>query len=455
MEEKKMKKIVLLLVLMSVIGAVMVNAQSNSDSLPAVQVTLLNQDPDPARAGDTVNVRFKIENAGGTAVSDAQVEVLQDFPFTLASRDAIKNIGDLNAYLTDTNYITFDYTLKIDKDNIQPQRELRLRYRYDNGIWRTQSFSINLASKEFAQIIYVDKAKLDPGKETDLKFTVTNLGNAPLQNLIFSWDESTGSILPVYSSDTRYVKYLDVGQSVDLDYKVIANVNAEPGLYQLDLKLRSESVNNATQMNISTKAGIFIGGETNFDVAFSESTQGQTSLSVSNTGNNPAQSVSVTIPQQAGYRVSGSNSAIIGNLDKGDYTLVSFQIVSNAAGNVSGQGRQGLQQDSNQSSTGFRERLGNNTFGNASNNPNNLRVVIDYTDTIGERRSVEKTVPIQFRSLTTGTVNAGTTATGFSGRAQQNFIGSTLFWILLILIVAVAEFFILKNKAARREKAKR
>jgi DNA polymerase III epsilon subunit-like protein len=78
-----------------------------------------------------------------------------------------------------------------------------------------------------------------------------------------------------------------------------ADVNAKPGLYQLNLNLKTESlIGNASSSVISTKAGMFIGGETDFDVAFSESSAGQTSLSVANTGNNPAQSVSVKIPQQ-------------------------------------------------------------------------------------------------------------------------------------------------------------
>lgn len=451
MKQNKMKKIIMQLVLASllvlVLGAVSVHAATDGTSTgPVIQVDLLNQDPDPARVGDTVDLRFKIENTGGKAVENMNVELLQDYPFTVVSGEAVKSLGTINAGQTGNDYVTFAYTVKIDKDNIQAQRELRLRYKYDGGAWITESFVVNIASKEFAQIIFVDKAKLAPGQETSMTFTITNVGSAPLQNMVFSWQEPTGAVLPVYSGDTKYVKYLDVGQSVELAYIVIADVNANPGLYTLNLNLKSESLNNATPQTLTTKAGVFIGGETDFDVAFSESSAGQTSLSVSNTGNNPAQSVSVKIPQQAAFRVSGSNSAIIGNLDKGDYTLVSFQIVSATAGNFSSQGAQG-RQPSGQNLTAIRERLGNSTLGGAGNNPNNLRVIIDYTDTTGERRSVEKNVTIQFRSIT----STGTTAAGTSGRAQASsgFIGSTLFWILIIVIIVVAGFFVFRNQAKK------
>lgn len=453
-------KIVIWLVLMSVfissVGVAMVHAADiDVSNRPVIQVDMLNQDPDPARSGDTVDLRFKVENTGGVAVSDFTVELLQDYPFTVVNGEAVKNLGNINAGLTGNDYQTFEYVVKIDKDNIQSQKNMRIRYKYDSGQWTTEDFVVNIASKEFAQIIYVDKAQVDPGKETNMTFTITNVGNAPLQNLVFSWNEASGEVLPVYSSDTKYVKYLDVGQSVDLTYTVIANVNADPGLYQLDLSLKSESLINSTPLTLTTKAGIFVGGETDFDIAFSESTAGQTSLSVSNIGNNPAQSVSVNIPQQQAFRVSGSTSSIIGNLDKGDYTLVSFQIVSATASNFSGTGTQrqagaGAQAGA-QNLTAFRERFGNNTAG-AGANPNILRVVIDYTDTTGTRRSVEKNVSIQFRSISGSST---TTGTGFSGRTQSSskFIGSTAFWVIIIVVVVGVGVFIYRKKSsAKKEK---
>jgi len=240
------------------------------------------------------------------------------------------------------------------------------------------------------------------------------------------------------------VKYLDVGKSIDLSYTVIADVNAKPGLYLLNLNLKYESTSNTTANSVTTRAGVFIGGETDFDVAFSESSAGTTSLSVANTGNNPAQSVSVSIPAQANFRVSGSNSAIIGNLDKGDYTLVSFPITQSAAMNFTGQQRTGR----NQTAASFPQGLAGRTGADA----NSLQVLIEYTDTTGTRRNLTKSVQIQFRTATTGTTGTTSTTSSFArqGSRSSGFIGSTFFWILLIIIVA-AGVFVLGTKS-RREK---
>lgn len=404
---------------------------------PLIKVTLLNQDPTPARAGDTVELRLRVENTGGGTVQNLEIEILQNYPFTVIDGPALQNLGTLYAYQTAKNYINTQYKLKIDKDAVKGKHELKVRYRYDNWEWVTVSFNIDVTSKEFAQIIYVDKAKIEPGKETEMKFTITNIGSAPLQNMVFSWSEADGVVLPVYSDDTKYIKYLDVGDSIELKYTVVADVNAQPGLYQLDLNLKYESLTNTTSTVIKTKAGVFVGGETDFDVAFSESTQGQTSLSVANTGNNPALSVSVRIPEQSNFRVTGSNSAIIGNLDKGDYTIVSFQIVSSGMANFS---RQGGQRPSQQDLQRLRNQTG---IGN-----NNLKVIIDYTDTTGERRSVEKNVPIQFRSSTDTT----TQQTGQLQRTQQTSFWQSKTFIALVIIVALVISFVFYRKKGIREK---
>jgi hypothetical protein len=290
-----------------------------------------------------------------------------------------------------------------------------------------------ITNQNYAQIIYVDKAQLSPGMQTEMNFTINNVGNSPLQNMVFSWNEPTGVILPVFSDNTRYIKYLDVGQSVQISYTVVADVNANPGLYQLNMNLAYQSGPSANQSIITSRGGIFIGGQTDFDVVFSQTTAGQTSLSVSNIGNTPAQSVSVSIPQQPGYQVTGSNSAIIGNLNKGDYTLVSFQISSRAAGNFSGTGRPNSQNLTDMQAAALRQQFANRTGAQATQS-SGLIVDVAYTDTTGQRVVLEKNIQVQFRGgNSTGAAGSG----NFAGRGSSSsgFIGGTLFWIIIIVVV--------------------
>jgi hypothetical protein len=182
----------------------------------------------------------------------------------------------------------------------------------------------------------------------------------------------------------------------------MASVNAAPDLYALTMVLQYDSNNNnqTARNTLTTTAGIFVGGQTDFDVAFSQSDQGQTSLSVANIGITPAYSTTVVIPQQDGWRVNGNPAAIVGNLDKGDYTLVSFQITptgDNAGQQNAAQGTQTT------------PRTGGAAAFAA---PRTLHVQVMYTDTTGARRTVDKDVLVQFRPATTGTTGTGATGTG-------------------------------------------
>lgn len=265
----------------------------------------------------------------------------------------------------------------------------------------------------------VDIAKLNPGEETKLNFTITNIGNSPLQNLVFSWHEPNGVILPVYSDNTKYIKYLDVGESTDLEYTVVADVNAVAGLYQLDLSLEFETGNGS----YSTTTGVFVSGETDFDVTFSESSAGQTSLSVANTGNNPAYSVTVRIPEQDNFAVRGSTASIVGNLDKGDYTIVSFQVTSTSA-SFGGAGAADITQQRN-----------------ASEN-NDLKVLIESTDATGIRRTVEKIVPIQLMAMSSEGAQLNTRM----GQQQSIWKNPAFIGTIAIVVLIIGGFIYYKRR---------
>jgi len=175
---------------------------------------------------------------------------------------------------------------------------------------------------------------------------------------------------------------------------VIADTNAQPGLYKLNLYLTYEdSISNRTN-KISTIAGVYVGGGTDFDVSFSDNANSQMSFSIANIGSNPASSVSVIIPQQPGWRVTGSNSVIIGNLNKGDYTVAGFKVQSSTSNMTS--------QDNFQNN--FQNRTGRSNNSNQgrpmqrsmNSSSDTVLMQIAYTDTMGERKIVEKQVNVGF-----------------------------------------------------------
>ncbi|MFA5796421.1 MAG: COG1361 S-layer family protein [Candidatus Woesearchaeota archaeon] len=394
-----MKKIIImLLVFFLMISGVSaaVNLKDNFE----VSLSVVNQDPDPATAGDIVEIRIGVENIGGLPGNNALVELIPQYPFGLISgQDAIQEIGTLNAYQYDDNMKIVKYKLMIDKDAIAGSYEFKVKY-YEKGsntsISITKSLFLDVDNKESAEVIYIDQVELIPGKITPLKFTINNVGSAPLRKLSFQWENENNIILPVGSDNTRYIKYIDVGDGVELQFNVIASTSVDPDLYMLDLTLTYDDPVSGEEKEINTKAGVYVGGETDFDVAFSENSNGGTSFTIANIGSNPASSVSVTIPIQKAWRVSGSNSVVIGNLNKGDYTVASFNLQS---------GTSAMTTDREASNkAGAQDVINPSPGGMSVSNSKNLLVQIAYTDTMGERHIVEKDVQLSSQVTSTATM---------------------------------------------------
>ncbi len=397
-----------------------------------LSISLANYDPDPAIAGGTVEVRLGIENIGGMTVNNLMLEIVPSYPFELVSgENAVKSIGIIPGYQADStqNIKIVKYRMQINKDAPAGSYELKVKYYEQGSSDATQkSLFLDVKSRESAEVIHIDKTMLVPGKQSSLKFTINNVGNSPLRDLTFNWENEDGIILPVGSDNTRYIRYIDIGNGTDLEYQVMADTNAQPGLYKLNLYLTYEnSISNQTK-KISTFAGVYVGGGTDFDVAFSDNANSQMSFSVANIGSNPANSVSVIIPEQPGWSVSGTNSVIIGNLNKGDYTVASFKLQSSMSAVTS-------RNSTARNNTNLQGRSIQRSMNGSSDT---VLMQIAYTDTRGERNIIEKEVKLGNQNINS---TAGQTAMlARRGAVQQESVFSTYMWYFIAIAVFVAGF---------------
>jgi hypothetical protein len=398
-----------------------------------ISISAVNYDPDPAIAGDIVEVRLGVTNIGGDTVSNLMIEVMPEYPFVLVPGETTaRSVGILQGYKPDSNenINIIKYRMQVDKNAPAGSYELKVKYYGKGETSSTQkSLSIDVKSKQSAEVIHIDKSILVPGKQSSLNFTINNVGNAPLRDLTFYWENGENIVLPVGSDNTRYLKYIDVGESVHLEYQVISDTNAIPGLYKLNLYLTYEDPILKTEKKISTIAGVYVGGGTDFDVAFSESASGETSFSIANIGSNPANSVSVIVPDQRNWRVSGSNSVIIGNLNKGDYTVASFKLQSSTS-TMSPQNRTAP------IGANIQEMSAQRSIESPMNvSPDTVLMQIAYTDTRGERSIIEKEVKLGNQNVNS---TAGQTAMlARRGAVQQESVFLTNMWYFIVIAVLV------------------
>lgn len=424
------------------------NSNENIDGV-LLKVNLLNQTPDPVRAGEIVELRFGITNQGNIGIENLQVTLDYTYPFELLpGEETTRTINKIYPFQSTDNAQIIKYKLLIDKDTPNGKYEISLKLKKNNQeITSIYKFNISISAKEYAQIITINKANVDFGVVEKLDFLITNTGHSPLKNIVFSWSENTETLLPVNSDNTKYIKYLEVGESTTITYNVMANSNSSPGLYKLNLNLNFENEEN-TNNTINTVAGIFIGGETNFDLTFAENNSGTISLSIANIGNNPAYSINLIIPEQENYTVTGPNSTILGNLDKGDYTIASFNITSKRSMDFNEIGINRTQGTNQQQ---LKQNTPQEKQNTTKSKINNLKILVEYTDAMGQRQQIEKEVNIETSSnlstLTTNRQNMGGYATQFNRKSNNlNWYGYVIIGILVLVVGFYSYKFYTKKK---------
>jgi hypothetical protein len=267
-----------------------------------LKTTFVNQNPTSAVTGEYVDLLFKIENLGTEDAENVTFELLPQYPFSLDPGVSAKQyLGTITGLQRGDNAYLVKYKLKVDKDAVEGDNEIKIKYSYGDG-------------------------------------------------------------------------------------------NA------YDVQTYNVSVSNS---------------RTDFDIV----AQDQSTLAIANIGANTAQSVIVRIPNQPNYRVNGTSATIIGNLNAGDYTLATFQIISTRASNIS----------SNVS----------NIPSSISSGPSNLTVEISYTDTLGIRRTVDKNVSYGFSVSGFNATGRTFTRTGESLLSVSNGILYIIIGVVGIVIIVV------------------
>jgi hypothetical protein len=280
-----------------------------------------------------------------------------------------------------------------------------------------------------------DPYPAEPGAYVNLLFKVENWGTKNAENVVFE-------LLPEYPFS------LDSGVDATKELGTIRGLETGEKAYFLKYKVRvdKDAINGENEIKINYKYGTgavqstetfnvtVSNPKTDFDVVAQDSTAASTTLAIANIGANDAYSVIVRIPNQGNFRVTGASASVIGNLNAGDYTLVSFQITLNT----------GI---ANISSTGGNippiRSFNRTSFNISMAMGGNLAVEISYTDTLGIRRTVQKEVRLD----TSGISETSTRARLTQGSQFQIPSGGLMYiGIGVVGIIVIVAFFKIRKR---------
>ena len=313
-----------------------------------IQANFMSQDPDPADAGNDLDLRWQIYNSLSSPTDNLKFHLDAGYPFLFEAGDSPdKNLGPSAGTSDNQIFYVLHYKLRVADNAIKGTYNVTLNW--DTGIGYT--------NKEFP--IYVDPKKADfvvgalvtspekliaDTKEAKLSVDINNIGKGNAENVkiklllpegfnsSYSYsDEDSLGIIPKDGSKTATF-YADVDE----------NINEGNYLAKLNITYKDENDESATyrtktlELDIPIKPAphLIVESVTTTPINLTAGSTAEFHITIMNTGNKKAESVSMRVFKDASQPFEfNDKSDFVGKLEPGESgeAVLGFTVDAKAA----------------------------------------------------------------------------------------------------------------------------
>jgi hypothetical protein len=407
----------------------------------AVLQVSLTENPIIVSPGSNGFIEITLENIGSDTVKYIDIETsILDSSVIKYQGNWDVHIGSLNS--KESTNIIYEFSVA---SSASPGL-YQVVFETDSSASETKVTAfIRVEDSSVLDIVSVSPSLINIGEVSTLLFNISNNGGECSGTILFTWNDEENLILPVGADNRISVDSIPAGNYSLIPVELMASPAIIPGVYPLSITLTYFD-DSGSQQVVTSDCGIQVSGGTDFEIILQQSSTSGTTFAVANTGANTASSVIFSIPLQTGYSATGASSVSLGNLDAGDYTLATFQLITM---NQNTSDRLAFNRDSSKIPTDFNpstfDQMRNRTFQGVGEN--NLIVEISYTDLFGLRQTVQKEVAVT--SLSSSGTNdiayrmAMRDMSGFTGEQDLGLSSGTLYIIIgvvgIILIIVILQ----------------
>ena len=209
-----------------------------------IEVTLLNQDPDPANQGEIVEIRFKVENLGGETKDNTIIELLPKYPFSLYTGTAERNIGKLRAGQTGADAVIVDYKIKVDEHAIEGDNEIELQVKIGSQIYSyvDNQFTIDIEEYDIPEIkVYLKETNIFQSNSKGIvTLEIANVEEADVKFMQLTLLPSDDYIL-LSSSNYVYMGDIDSDDTESEDFEIFIK-DVKDGEVNIPVLLQYEDI---------------------------------------------------------------------------------------------------------------------------------------------------------------------------------------------------------------------
>ena len=299
-----------------------------------VNVTMINQEPDPAEAGRYVIIRFKIENTGGETAQDVVLELLPKYPFSLdPGESAVKYIGSVRSRQVGDTGVIIDYRLKVDEDALEGNNEIELRYKIKDNVWiKLEPFYIDIKPHDvLLSISSITAPKMvKPGEASDVKINLKNLALTFIKDITVKLILGNVPFSTLDSTNLKIIKQMEADSEANVSFNLVAEPDAESQLYTIPIDI--EFLDRlGTKYKKNETFGLIIGAEPDLSVMIDSSQiynsrgVGEVVIKFVNKGVTDVKFLYVTL-DDGEYKILSPKEVYVGNIDSDDYETADFKI---------------------------------------------------------------------------------------------------------------------------------
>ncbi len=317
-----------------------------------MNITFINQRPDPVEPGQYVELRFKFENKGSENAENVVVELLPEYPFSLNPGDStLKYIGSLHGRQIGKIGTIVKYRLKVDETAVEGENEIELRYKitkagYPANWIKLDPFTIDIQTHD--AIIAIKEVKsvpkeFIPGQSGLLTISLKNMADSVLKDIKIRLEVSTTNVLttsvattdypfsPIGSTNEKTIETLRAKKSTDIEFNLVADPDADANVYKVPLTIEySDELGTNYTKNLII--GLIIGGEPDLAINLEDSTitasgmKGTVTIKFVNKGTNDIKFGYVKLKESDEYEILSPSEDYIGSIDSDDYETVDFDL---------------------------------------------------------------------------------------------------------------------------------
>lgn len=314
----------------------------------SVEVSLTSQTPDPVEPGGYVELRFKVENIGAEYAKDVVFELLEGYPFSLDQGvSAKREVGDMYMYQAGEEAYVLYYKVRVDKDAIDGDNEVKLRFSTDDGYtWSRENFDIRVQTSQpvlSVNSVILEPDQIAPGKTSDITIILENKADSLLRNIkvnlgVLTKTTTTTTVTttelpltPVGSSNEKMIDSISPHKTKNVTFKLIADADATSKIYKLPLNLEYSDI-LGTNYSKTYYTSVIVGEEPELVVSIESSEiissgkAGTVSLRFTNKGSSDLKFVYAELMQSEKYDMISSPGVYVGNIDSDDYESADFDL---------------------------------------------------------------------------------------------------------------------------------